>query len=64
MTLNFNIKITSGARTPIKIEAYSTAVNPKILEFQHSKKTLTSTQIEIWLNKSLKEVLEKYRDQK
>ncbi len=64
MTLNFNIKVTSGGRTPIKVEAYSTAVNPKILEFQNSKKTVTSDQIAIWLNKALKEVLENKRDEK
>lgn len=45
MTLNFNMKISSGTKSDIKVEIYSTAYREKIMEFKNSKKTITNTQL-------------------
>jgi hypothetical protein len=60
MTLNFNIKVKSGKRTPIEVSCYSTAVNKKQLEFQHTSKMISNSQIADWIEKALKEALNKY----
>jgi len=47
-TLNFNVKIKAGARTPVEVSAHSTAINEKTIAFINGR-TLTSTQIAEWL---------------
>jgi hypothetical protein len=63
MEINFNLKVKSGKRSPIEVRCYATSVNEKRLEFQGSNKTITETKISNWLEKALKEVLEKYKNE-
>jgi len=61
MTANFSLKVTSGKRTEIEVNCYPTSVNTKTFEFKDSKKTITDAKIAEWVNKALKEALEKFK---
>ena len=63
MTVNFSLKVKSGKRLPIEVTCYPTGVNEKHLEFQNSNKKISDMKIAEWINKALKEVLEKYKNE-
>lgn len=63
MTINFNVKVTSGKKTEIQVGCYGTSVNEKFLEFKDSKKTISENKIAAFIEKSVKEALEKYKSE-
>ncbi len=52
MTINLNIKIKAGPRTPVEVDVCGTAVNEKSLTFANGKK-LTGIDIAKWLKREL-----------
>ncbi len=55
MIANLNVKIKAGARTPVGVIVYGSAVNEKIIKFANGKQ-VTGTQIADQLREDVMEV--------
>jgi hypothetical protein len=60
-TININVKITAGKRTPVQVDVYSTSVNGKALEFANGEK-LEDSEITVWLEKELTKAIKRIQD--
>ncbi len=52
MTINLNVKIKAGPRTPVEVEVCGTAVNEKKIKFANGEE-VTGSQIADFLKKRL-----------
>lgn len=57
-TLNFNVKVKAGKRTPAKVECYYTAVNEQTITLINGRQ-ITNQQIAEWIADNLQEALER-----
>ncbi|MFH1455043.1 MAG: hypothetical protein ABIF22_01865 [bacterium] len=52
MTINLNIKLTAGKRTPLQVDVQRTSVNEKVLTFKNGQ-TMTESEIASTIKKQL-----------
>ena len=62
-TLNINVKVIGGKRTPPNVEAYYTAVNIKEITFPNGR-VITNEQLAQWIADNLQNSLNKFADVK
>ena len=56
MIINLNVRVKGGARTPVLVEAYGTAVNTKVMKFANGE-TVSENAMAIWIEQYLSKVL-------
>jgi len=56
-TININIKVKAGPRTPASVDVELTSVNPKTLKLANGK-TVSDADLARWLKNKLMELME------
>lgn len=60
-TFNFNVKVTTGKKTALKVDAYSTAVNTKIINFEHTQNTISTGAMAHRIEKAIEAELKNWK---